>query len=57
VTAVCAFAMYRIVRSPFGKVIQVIRDNPVRAAAIGVDVRLLSRAYHSTIKVFDAQFF
>jgi ABC-type branched-subunit amino acid transport system permease subunit len=49
--------MYRIVRSPFGKVIQVIRDNPVRAAAIGVDVRLLSRAYHSTIKVFDAQFF
>ena len=39
VTALCMFAMYRIVRSPFGKVIQGIRDNPVRAAAIGVDVR------------------
>jgi len=40
VTALCVFAMYRIVRSPFGKVIQGIRDNPVRAAAIGVDVKL-----------------
>jgi branched-chain amino acid transport system permease protein len=40
VTALCIFAMYRIVRSPFGKVIQGIRDNPVRASAIGVNVRL-----------------
>ena len=39
VTALCVFAMHRIVRSPFGKVIQGIRDNPVRAASIGVDVR------------------
>jgi branched-chain amino acid transport system permease protein len=38
VTALCVFAMHRIVRSPFGKVVQGIRDNPVRAAAIGVDV-------------------
>jgi len=39
VTALCVFAMHRIVRSPFGKVIQGIRDNPVRAEAIGVDVK------------------
>ena len=40
VTTLCVIAMHRIVRSPFGKVIQGIRDNPVRAAAIGVDVKL-----------------
>ncbi|HEY5765100.1 MAG TPA: branched-chain amino acid ABC transporter permease [Candidatus Deferrimicrobiaceae bacterium] len=39
VTALCLFAMYRIVRSPFGQALQGIRDNPVRSAAIGVDVR------------------
>lgn len=37
--ALSLFALYRIVRSPFGKTLQGIRDNPVRAAAIGVDVR------------------
>src|SRR5512134_702983 len=39
VTALCFFAMYRIVRSPFGMTLQGIRDNPVRSAAIGVDVK------------------
>ncbi|MCL5966044.1 MAG: branched-chain amino acid ABC transporter permease [Deltaproteobacteria bacterium] len=38
-TALCVFAMYRIVTSPFGKTLQGIRDNPVRSAAIGVDVK------------------
>ena len=39
VSAICFFALYRIVRSPFGKALQGIRDNPVRSAAIGVDVK------------------
>jgi len=39
VTVLCLFAMHRIVRSPFGQALQGIRDNPVRSAAIGVDVR------------------
>ena len=39
VTALGLFAMHRIVRSPFGQALQGIRDNPVRSAAIGVDVR------------------
>ncbi len=39
VTALCFFAMYRIARSPFGMALQGIRDNPVRSAAIGVDVK------------------
>lgn len=39
VTALCLFAMHRIVRSPFGQALQGIRDNPVRSAAIGVDVK------------------
>src|SRR5512134_1604063 len=39
VTALCFFAMYRIVRSPFGVALQGIRDNPVRSAAIGVAVK------------------
>jgi branched-chain amino acid transport system permease protein len=39
VSAICLFALYRIVRSPFGKALQGIRDNPVRSAAIGVDVK------------------
>jgi branched-chain amino acid transport system permease protein len=39
VTALCFLAMHRIVRSPFGKTLQGIRDNPVRSAAIGVAVR------------------
>ena len=39
VTALCFFAMHRIVRSPFGVALQGIRDNPVRSAAIGVAVK------------------
>jgi branched-chain amino acid transport system permease protein len=39
VTVSCLAAMHRIAASPFGQTLQGIRDNPVRAAAIGVDVR------------------
>lgn len=39
VTALCMFAMYRIIKSPFGSVLQGIRDNPVRSQMIGVNVR------------------
>jgi branched-chain amino acid transport system permease protein len=33
------FAAWRIVRSPFGRVIQAIRDNPARARALGYPVQ------------------
>lgn len=39
VTVLCMFAMHRIIKSPFGSVLQGIRDNPVRSQMIGVNVR------------------
>ena len=39
VTVACLMVMYLIVNSPFGRVFMSIRDNPERAAAVGVDVR------------------
>ena len=39
VAVLCLAAMHRIAASPFGKTLQGIRDNPVRSAAIGIDVR------------------
>jgi branched-chain amino acid transport system permease protein len=36
--AVAAFAMWRIVRSPFGLCLRTIRDNPLKAEALGVSV-------------------
>jgi branched-chain amino acid transport system permease protein len=38
--AVSLAIVHRIVRSPFGRVLTTIRDNPERAAFIGVNVRL-----------------
>jgi branched-chain amino acid transport system permease protein len=38
--AVSLAILHRIVRSPFGRVLTTIRDNPERAAFIGVNVRL-----------------
>jgi branched-chain amino acid transport system permease protein len=35
---ICVVAMWVIVRSPFGKALQAIRDNETRAAFLGVDV-------------------
>ena len=37
--AICLFAMYRIVNSPFGKIFQAVRDNPTRSEAIGINVQ------------------
>ena len=40
VTLICLILMYRLLQSPYGQVFQSIRDNPERAAMVGVDVRL-----------------
>jgi branched-chain amino acid transport system permease protein len=39
VTVGCFFAMWKIVNSPFGQAVQGIRENPRRAAFIGINVR------------------
>ena len=39
VFAICAFAMWVIVHSPFGKALQAIRDNETRAEFIGIRIR------------------
>jgi branched-chain amino acid transport system permease protein len=39
VTGICMYAMYRIINSPFGSVLQSIRDNAVRSQMIGINVR------------------
>jgi branched-chain amino acid transport system permease protein len=38
VTLVCMFVLYRILKAPFGSVLQAIRDNNVRSEMIGVNV-------------------
>ena len=40
VTVLCYLALRRLVRSPFGLVLQGIRDNPRRMAALGFNVQL-----------------
>jgi branched-chain amino acid transport system permease protein len=40
VTALSMAVMYLILKSPFGSALQGIRDNPVRSAMIGVNVRM-----------------
>ncbi len=39
VTLICIYATYRILKAPFGSVLQAIRDNTVRSQMIGVNVR------------------
>ncbi len=39
VTGVSLYAMYRILKAPFGAVLQGIRDNPIRSEMIGVNVK------------------
>jgi branched-chain amino acid transport system permease protein len=39
VVAVCVWAMRRLVESPFGLILTVIRENPERAQFVGIDVR------------------
>lgn len=52
VTLVCLFLMYRVVSSPFGQAFQAIRDNPERAAALGVPVKR-----HQLVGLIIAGFF
>jgi branched-chain amino acid transport system permease protein len=39
ITLVLALAMWWLVRSPWGRAFQALRENPVRAASLGIDVR------------------
>ncbi len=52
VTGICMYAMYRIINSPFGSVLQGIRDNAVRSQMIGINVRR-----HQLITLILAGFF
>jgi len=52
ITAASMLVMYLMVKSPFGSVLQGIRDNDVRSQAIGVNVRL-----HQLIALVIAGFF
>lgn len=52
VTAICMYVMYRIICSPFGAVLQGIRDNPIRSEMIGVNVRR-----HQLLALIIAGFF
>jgi len=40
VTLISLWVMYKIIKSPFGSALQGIRDNPVRSAMIGINVKL-----------------
>ncbi len=39
VTIISLFVIYKIIKSPFGSVLQGIRDNPVRSEMIGINVK------------------
>lgn len=39
VTLISIFVIYRIIKSPFGSVLQGIRDNPVRSGMVGINVK------------------
>jgi branched-chain amino acid transport system permease protein len=52
VTGVSLYVLYRILKSPYGSALQGIRDNPVRSAMIGVNVRR-----HQLVALIIAGFF
>lgn len=52
ITGLSLFVMYRILKSPYGSVLQGIRDNPVRSAMIGVNVKK-----HQLLALIIAGFF
>lgn len=39
VTLVCMLILYFVLNSPYGRILQAIRDNPERSASVGIDVR------------------
>jgi branched-chain amino acid transport system permease protein len=52
VTLLSLWALYKIINSPFGSALQGIRDNPVRSAMIGINVKL-----HQLVVLVIAGFF
>lgn len=52
VTGVSLYILYRILKSPYGSALQGIRDNPVRSAMIGVNVKR-----HQLLALIIAGFF
>jgi branched-chain amino acid transport system permease protein len=52
ILAICLILMYMILKSPFGSILQAIRDNPQRCEAIGINVRR-----HQLIAIVIATFF
>lgn len=52
VTLICMYITYRILKAPFGSVLQAIRDNSVRSEMIGVNVRK-----HQLMALVIASFF
>jgi branched-chain amino acid transport system permease protein len=52
VLIICLTIIYRILKSPFGGILQAIRDNPDRCAAVGINVRK-----HQLVAIVIATFF
>lgn len=52
IITLCLIVMYLILKSPFGRTLQAIRDNPQRCEAIGVNVRR-----HQLMAIVIATFF
>jgi len=52
ITGISLYVMYRFLKSPYGSTLQGIRDNPVRSAMIGVNVRR-----HQLLALIIAGFF
>ncbi len=52
VTGISLYILYRILKSPYGSALQGIRDNPVRSAMIGVNVKR-----HQLLALIIAGFF
>ncbi|MCX8021517.1 MAG: branched-chain amino acid ABC transporter permease [Syntrophorhabdaceae bacterium] len=52
ITGLSMFVLYRILKSPFGSVLQGIRDNPLRSGIIGVNVKR-----HQLMTLVIASFF
>ncbi len=52
ILVICLIVLYLIVKSPFGRTLQAIRDNPERCEAVGVNVRR-----HQLITIVIATFF
>jgi branched-chain amino acid transport system permease protein len=49
----CYYIIGRIVRSPFGKVLQLIRENELRASAVGYNIRLYKLLAFAVAGVFS----